>query len=319
MRRNARNILQPGRILCKERVDQNKINAFVKGKVCINRALGGIGDVLMATVALRELKRENPDIHLTFAIDQESTHDNTYYKLVKNAPFLDAIENSKYIRKERFDAYFDITSVCISEENSTHFPRGRIEIFSESIKVKNLKNKVPFYLEEQSEKEKFDLMFEKYKETKSFFIHTASNDSKRSYSKKNTVELVKLISNKYPDSVIFISDFNKIYSDWKSIDNVIDVSRLDIRETASIIKRCDLFVGPDSGLMHLSAAVKTKSLVIFGSIPPDSRIKNYDTHSSITLESLPCLGCWYKPCPYDIKCMRDLKAEVVFKKVRKMI
>ena len=317
MRRNKIQVLSKGKVISKK----NKIQKEMfknPDSVCINRSLGGIGDVLMCTVALREFKRENPKSRLHFAIDQSSTYDNTYYKLIKNAPFIDEILDSKFVRSSRYDFYKDITTVCIMEERGSKYPRGRIEIFSEAINVKNIQNTVPFYLETNEEKEEMDVIFKQYNGKKKFFIHTASNEGKRSYNINNTVSLVKMIKEEYKDCVIFISDFNKLYSSWDSI-GVVNISDLDIRDTASYIKRCDLFIGPDSGLMHLAAAVHTKSLVIFGSIPPETRVKYYKTHSSIVLEGLSCLGCWYKPCPHNIRCMKDLKAERVFKKITRMI
>ena len=71
--------------------------------------------------------------------------------------------------------------------------------------------------------------------------------------------------------------------------------------------------------MHLAGAVKTKSLVIFGSIPPSVRINRYPSHEYIRLESLDCLECWYKDCPFNIKCMRDLKVEKVFSRIKEMV
>ena len=140
-------------------------------------------------------------------------------------------------------------------------------------------------------------------------------EGKRSWDIKNTVNFVKLIEKNYPQAVIFISDFNNYYNNWEVFKNVVEVSAMDIRKSASLIKRCDLFVGPDSGLMHLAAAVQTRSIVILGSIPPAARINLYPTHSAVKLDGLPCLGCWYRPCPYDIKCIKDLKAETVFKQM----
>lgn len=40
-----------------------------------------------------------------------------------------------------------------------------------------------------------------------------------------------------------------------------------IRETASILGRCSLYVGNDSGLMHLAAAVGTPQAIVFGAVP----------------------------------------------------
>lgn len=325
MRRNKSKILahktvipKKGKVISRKAFLHSGTKSNVR-KVCISRKLGGIGDVLMATVALREFKRENPDCRLTFAIDEKSTWDNTYGKLLIGADFIDKVIDKSKIRKERFGFYRDITTCCIEEENSSPNPRGRIEIFSSHIGVGRISCYIPFYKETKSEINKHDEIFTKYKNMHKFFIHVASNEKKRCWGRKNIKNLIKLINSRYKDCVIFVSDFNSREERWERINNVVNISLLNIRESASHIKRCDLFIGPDSGLMHLAAAVKTRSLVIFGSIPPEKRIKHYDTHSSIRMDELGCIGCWYKPCPYNLKCMRDLSAERVFKKIKGMI
>ncbi len=48
-------------------------------------------------------------------------------------------------------------------------------------------------------------------------------------------------------------------------ERVIDlVGKLDLLQSAACLGRCDFFVGNDSGLMHLSAAVGTPTLGLFG-------------------------------------------------------
>ncbi len=44
---------------------------------------------------------------------------------------------------------------------------------------------------------------------------------------------------------------------------------LSLPEAAAVLARCDLFVGNDSGLMHLAAAAGTPSLGLFGPTPAD--------------------------------------------------
>lgn len=49
----------------------------------------------------------------------------------------------------------------------------------------------------------------------------------------------------------------------------VDVSyfnRLGVRQAAALLERCALFVGNDSGLMHVAAAVGTPQVIMFGSI-----------------------------------------------------
>jgi heptosyltransferase-2 len=73
------------------------------------------------------------------------------------------------------------------------------------------------------------------------------------------------------------------------IDRVgADYSYVDqwrIRETAAFLSECDLFVGNDSGLMHLAASVKTPQVAIFS-------VKPWHTRAYRT--TLPVFR--YKPC-----------------------
>jgi ADP-heptose:LPS heptosyltransferase len=48
----------------------------------------------------------------------------------------------------------------------------------------------------------------------------------------------------------------------------IIVENLSVLELASVLERCDIFVGNDSGVTHLSWAVGTKTLAIFGPTDP---------------------------------------------------
>ncbi len=70
-----------------------------------------------------------------------------------------------------------------------------------------------------------------------------------------------------------------------------------IRITAAIIELCDLFIGNDSGLMHLATAVDTPTVAIFGltnhqawgpytgSIPGKAAVVRLD---------LPCMPCYFR-------------------------
>ena len=192
MRRNKSKILAHKSVIPKKTKVFKKasfVNLNKNSKICISRKLGGIGDVLMATVALREFKRENPDCRLTFAIDEKSTWDNTYGKLLIGADFIDQVIDKSKIRTERFAYYKDITTCCIEEENSSPDPRGRIEIFASHIGVGKLNNSVPFYKETENEKNKHDEIFIKYRNKNKVFIHVASNEGKRCWGRENIKNL----------------------------------------------------------------------------------------------------------------------------------
>ena len=57
--------------------------------------------------------------------------------------------------------------------------------------------------------------------------------------------------------------------------NCISFSNLQIRDTLPIIKNCDLYLGNDTGWLHIAAALKVKSLALF----MDSPVMSYGKYS----------------------------------------
>ena len=110
---------------------------------------------------------------------------------------------------------------------------------------------------------------------------------------------------------------------WPGVHNLID--KLSIRELLSIIKRLDLFVGLDSGLMHLAAALRVPVTALFGCISPDWR-KPFSTVFSPVTADVPCLGCQARrPAPSftgecedgSLRCMKEIQVEGVIKAVQR--
>ena len=68
----------------------------------------------------------------------------------------------------------------------------------------------------------------------------------------------------------------------------------NLKQLAAILKRCDLFIGADSGVMHLAAAVGTPLVAIFG--PSNHRAWGpwpRDGRHIILRADLPCSPCSY--------------------------
>lgn len=84
---------------------------------------------------------------------------------------------------------------------------------------------------------------------------------------------------------------------------------------AALISNADLFVGPDSGLMHLAAACRTPCVAIFG--PSDHNKWGYISNSGRVVRSdTPCAPCFIfgysKPCR-DYQCIQNVKVEDVLR------
>ena len=82
---------------------------------------------------------------------------------------------------------------------------------------------------------------------------------------------------------------------------MIWVQNKSIREVAAIIKNLDLFISNDSGLMHLSAAVNTLTLGIFGPTNPRQVVSDWENFVPV-YKQLPCWPCYYHQPFFRPKC-----------------
>ncbi|MCF1193296.1 hypothetical protein LRR18_17030, partial [Mangrovimonas sp. AS39] len=56
-----------------------------------------------------------------------------------------------------------------------------------------------------------------------------------------------------------------------------------------------------------------KIISLFGSMPPEARIKPYPNARALFMSNLACLGCVYKGCVHpSFKCMEDMKYTMVW-------
>ena len=294
------------------------INKTSRINICIYRGCGGIGDILMLTPLLEAIKTEYPNYHLTFALDTKSAGD-TYYSLVKNNPYIDEIVSAHEVVRDDYHLFKDMSSVCLQYENSGLPWINRIDIFANACGFK-LKNTLPFYLVEPEEKNwAFEFVKKTANDKKKIMLHTASYDVKRTWPIKKYTDLISLLNKTNNNFTYYINDFQNLNPYWNQYKNVVNISQYKIREVAAITEQMDLFVGPDSGPMHIAGSLKVPGIVLFGSIPPQSRINYYPTLKSLTVENLSCLGCGYKSCPFHIKCMTSLSPEKVANKINEIL
>jgi ADP-heptose:LPS heptosyltransferase len=87
------------------------------------------------------------------------------------------------------------------------------------------------------------------------------------------------------------------------------VGRCSVRQTTAAMRRCALFVGNDSGPMHLAAAVGTPVVAVFGPTDPRKNAPWGDpAHHVVVREDLPCSPC-YRPYSGRVVCTNPLHLE----------
>lgn len=97
------------------------------------------------------------------------------------------------------------------------------------------------------------------------------------------------------------------------------VCGLELAKVAALINRCDLFLGNDSGITHLAAALGVETVALFGPTnllqwaPPGRRV----TVISRNIECSPCLPPVMKACLHR-KCLTALSPDYVIRRLEKL-
>jgi len=90
----------------------------------------------------------------------------------------------------------------------------------------------------------------------------------------------------------------------------------DVPQLLALLRRVDMYIGGDTGMMHLAALAGTPVLAIFG--PTDHKINGpYGPIHTIIRKDLPCSPCKNKDCQ-ERKCLMEITVEEVFREVLEM-
>ncbi len=92
-----------------------------------------------------------------------------------------------------------------------------------------------------------------------------------------------------------------------------------LQQLGALLKRCAFVVSNDSGPMHIAAAVGTPVLGIFGPTNPLLQGPYGNSHLTVRNESVKCLGCNLTACPIAHPCMRELSVDEVYAAVQKLV
>lgn len=99
---------------------------------------------------------------------------------------------------------------------------------------------------------------------------------------------------------------------------VLDLrSKLGISESAGVLRKCQGYVGNDTGMSHVAAALGVPSVVLFGPTVVSKNVPPRNAKAvSLGLDCQPCqLKKWFRrpgiPGPCSIECMKDLPPATV--------
>lgn len=95
--------------------------------------------------------------------------------------------------------------------------------------------------------------------------------------------------------------------------------RTTLLQYAALLKRCALFIGNDSGAMHIAAAMGTPLVALFGPSNPSEWGPRCD-QAEVIYKGLDCRACFHPTCRRgESNCMRLITVDEVYASAARMI
>ncbi|MBN2346036.1 MAG: lipopolysaccharide heptosyltransferase II [Candidatus Aminicenantes bacterium] len=86
--------------------------------------------------------------------------------------------------------------------------------------------------------------------------------------------------------------------------------RLSLRQAIAVLAHCRLFIGNDSGLMHIAAALDLPLVAVFGPTEP-GRTAPLAARFRLLYHRADCAPCRHRECPTDHRCMASVAVDEV--------
>ncbi len=101
---------------------------------------------------------------------------------------------------------------------------------------------------------------------------------------------------------------------------VVDlVGRTSLLDAVALLRGCALYVGNDSGLMHLAAALGTPTLGLFGSTSPAWTAPRGPRAACVVAEGFACSPCYLRRCPQPLFCLETVTPGQVLERARALL
>jgi lipopolysaccharide heptosyltransferase I len=93
------------------------------------------------------------------------------------------------------------------------------------------------------------------------------------------------------------------------------VGQTSLREAIGIIQQAKLAIGPDTGLMHIAAAVRTPVISLWGATNP-RRTGPYGFGELVLQGKAPCVPCQRKTCSIGRICLQSITSKQIAVKIQ---
>lgn len=327
--------------------DKNKVNKIL----CIKPR--GIGDIILSTIILENLKSFFPEAEIHFLTETFAKPAVEHNTLVTKVHTMEKSESpfsvSKKLRKEKFNLVLDlwsnprsalITFLTFAKIRVGYSYRGRKYAYNlpatssrgdghsaehnlEILKPLGIpvNSKKIFYACGDEEKIFAEKFFKANNLLNKFVVGIlpAGGWASKKCEPKKWIEICKLIENQF--NITFLILWGpEDYGDAIAIHNGLNNNSVLAHQTwfnqmSALIEKCNVIIANDSGPMHVAAALNVPTVGIFGPTDPKKHGPYNKNSTYVIKEELDCIICNELECPKKHECMFELENEKVLNAV----
>ena len=294
-----------------------------------------IGDTILSSGVINHFIDQNKDAKLTFVVGPTAA---PLLKNYKNTENIIIFEKRKFnlhwfdILQKTYSTKWDIVVDFRSSAISYILRKNKKYIFKKHHSIHHIEQLnssfgfdcsnlfVPTSFEEKNKaNDHLDKSF------KHIVIFPGGNWFPKLWAAENFNLTMKSLLDKY-DKIKFIlvgslKEKNKFYNELKKDikeDLIIDLFGYNLTLTSAYMKKSDIFIGNDSGLMHLAVANKLKVISLFG--PTDDRVYGPYGGNNIVIRTSESLD-YFNSINIDKNksYMNSIKPEIVLQKCEKIL
>jgi lipopolysaccharide heptosyltransferase II len=160
--------------------------------------------------------------------------------------------------------------------------------------------------------------------TKVIVLHIGAGNEFRDWGTDNLIELAKMLTRMAGITIILAGSAEDRHREAEILKNsraplLSLVGKVNLIELKELISQAALFIGPDSGPMHIAAATATPIVALFGPTLP-ANFAPWRAKSIVIEKDLACRPCKQRSClTADFRCLRSIEPAEVYEACLKFL
>lgn len=282
------------------------------GRSIFIKPWGGLGDCMLATPAIKSLKVHNPDKEIViFAPDPNKGEPIklSQIEILKHNPYIDRFwgGNNGW---EKEDIIWLVPNHAASFP-SIYYKDKISKLICEIFDTPYDGDKLIFTLTD--EEKLWGKEFVSKFDSPIGFCPSSNCSLNRNWGSERWLQLLKA---REDSTFLLLGKDNTISKD----NSYINVDSYSLRQQASMLWACDAYVGMDSFFGHLTSALGTPGVILFGDSSP--LILGHDNNINLS-KKIPCSPCFDilmgSECPYGVECLTSISVEEVSQSLDKAL